>query len=219
MIQQSTLDFLKKLKKNNNKEWFDKNKQLYLDAKDDVQDFIKNSLNKWTGFDKSLAGLEPKNVLFRIYRDIRFSKNKTPYKTNMGASISAGGKKTMKAGYYLHIEPGGSFLAGGIWMPESDNLKKIRQEIDYNLADFKKILNNKSFKDYFGQLDQTYKLARNPKNYEADHPAIEYLKLTSWIVWHEYKDKDVTSKKFLDEITKGAKTMKPLIDFINRAID
>jgi uncharacterized protein (TIGR02453 family) len=157
--------------------------------------------------------------MFRIYRDVRFSKDKRPYKNNLGASINIGGKKATNAGYYLHIEPGGSFLAGGIWMPPSDVLKKIRQEIDYNGKPFHKIIDNKDFKKQFGKPDEEYKLKTTPKGYDKDHPDIEYLRLTSFIVWHKYSDKIVSSKNFVKELGKATKLMRPFLDFLNTAMD
>ena len=218
MIQKSTLTFLKQIKANNNKDWFDKNKDKYLLAKDDVNNFVDDLIKSFSTFNKSLAGLKAKDCVFRIYRDVRFAKDKRPYKTNMGAGINAGGKKMEIAGYYIHLEPGKSMIAGGRWMPSSDHLKKIRQEIDYNGKDFRKILSNKDFKKYFGELDTEYKLSRPPKGYDKDHPDIELLKLNSYIVWHEYSDAEVLSKNFVKEITKGAKVMKPFLDFLNTAI-
>ncbi len=218
MVQKSTLVFLKQLKTNNNKEWFDKNKEKYLAAKDDVSHFVDDLIKSFSAFDKSLVGLKAKDCVFRIYRDVRFAKDKRPYKTNMGAGINAGGKKMEIAGYYVHLEAGKSFLAGGRWMPSSDHLKKIRQEINYNGKDFRKILLNKDFKKYFSEMDVEYKLSRPPKGYDNDHPDIELLKLNSYIVLHEYNDKKVLSKNFVKEVTKGAKIMKPFLDFLNTAI-
>jgi uncharacterized protein (TIGR02453 family) len=221
MIQKSTLDFLKSLKKNNNRDWFEKNKDKYLAAKQNIEDLVNGLIKSISTFDKKIAGLTAKDCVFRIYRDVRFSKNKDPYKTNLGASINAGGKKAMTAGYYIHIQPGESFLAGGMWMPPADELKKVRQEIAYNLKDFQKILNDKKFKRVFKGLDESkeYKLARPPKGYEKDHPAVELLKFNSYIVWTKYNDKDVLSKNFLKKVADDAKTMKPLIQFLNTALD
>jgi len=221
MIQKSTIDFLKQLTKNNRKDWFDANKDKYLVAKANVDSFVDDVIKAFSSFEKGLSGLKAKDCVFRIYRDVRFSKDKRPYKTNMGATINPGRKKMEIAGYYLHIEPGGSFLAGGRWMPESDHLKKIRQEIDYNSKKFHKILNDKNFKKQFGGLDMSdeYRLARPPKGYDKDHKDIELLKLNSYLVWHQYADKDVLSKNFLKELTAAGKTMKPFLDFLNTAID
>src|SRR5882757_3698731 len=120
MLQKSTLAFLKAIKTNNNKEWFDKNKDKYLAAKEDVESLIGEVIKSFSTFDKSLADLKPKDCVFRIYRDVRFAKDKRPYKTNLGASINAGGKKAEVAGYYIHFEPGQSMIAGGRWMPSPD---------------------------------------------------------------------------------------------------
>ena len=219
MIHPATLTFLLALKKNNNKDWFDKNKEKYFLAKDNVADFVDNLLPQLCKIDKKLAGLTSKDCLFRIYRDVRFSKDKIPYKTNMGASMNAGGKKVINAGYYMHIEPGKSFFAGGIWMPPGDSIKKIRQEIDYNGKQINKIISQKDFKKYFGELDASYKLKTTPKGYDKDHPDIELLRLNSFIVWHKFNDKEITSKNFSKEILKGAKIMKPFLDFLNTAIN
>ena len=218
MLSKSTFDFLKSLKKNNNRDWFEKNKEKYLAAKENVESFVGELIAGFTKFEKNLAGLQPKDCTFRIYRDVRFSKDKRPYKTNMGASINPGGKKMEVAGYYLHVEPGGSFLAGGRWMPSPDHLKMIRQEIDYNGKELNKILNAKDFKKYYGALDTEYKLSRPPKGYDKNHPDIELLKMNSYIVWHPCNDKEMLSKNAVKEITKGARIMKPFLDFLNTAI-
>ncbi len=221
MIEKSTIDFLKQITKNNRKEWFDANKNKYLAAKGNVDSFVDDVIKSFSLFDKSLANLKAKDCVFRIYRDVRFAKDKRPYKNNMGASINKGGKKAETAGYYLHLEPGKSMIAGGRWMPSSDHLKKIRQEIDYNGKKLHKILSDKNFKKQFGSLDSSdeYKLARPPKGYDKDHKDVELLKLTSYLVWHEFSDKDVLSKNFLKTLTTTAKAMKPLLDFLNTAVD
>ena len=218
MIDKKTLAFLTSLKKNNNKPWFDAHKEQYLAAKDNVEGFITELLKELSRFDPSLKDLKAKDCLFRIYRDVRFAKDKRPYKTNMGASISAGGKKSEGPGYYLHIEPGRAFLAGGMWMPEADHLKKIRQEIDYNSKDLQKVISNKEFKKYYGGFDEEHKLKTTPKGYAKDHPQIELLKLTSFIVWHDYDNKQILSKNFVKELAKGAKIMKPFLTFLETAI-
>jgi uncharacterized protein (TIGR02453 family) len=150
MLQQTTIKFLKDLKKNNNKEWFDTNRKVYENAKADYAYFIDGIIKAHGKKDESIANLIAKNCMFRINRDIRFSKDKSPYKTNFGASISSGGKKIMKGGYYIHCEPGESFVAGGIYMPMPEDLNKVRQEIDYCFDEFKKIINHKNFKALYG---------------------------------------------------------------------
>lgn len=221
MLQPSTIQFLQKLKKNNNKEWFEKNRSTYELAKKDFILFIENVINELKKKDATLQLLEAKNCTFRINRDIRFSKNKTPYKTNMGASLNKGGKKAITAGYYLHIEPGASFMACGIWMPMQEELKKIRQEIDYNLDEFQKIISSKKFIQEFGGLEKTkeYLLSRPPKGYDTDNPAIEYLKFKSYIVSKKVSDKEITNKNFIKNIVTTFETAIPLIQFLNRAIE
>jgi len=218
-IQPKTFAFLKALKKNNNRDWFNDHKSEYENAKDNVLGFIQELVVAFSTFDSSLRGLEAKDCLFRIYRDTRFSKDKTPYKTNLGASINAGGKKSMGPGYYVHLEPGGSFIAGGIWMPPADEVKKIRQEIDYNGKDLKKVLTKSSFKKAFGGLSREHALKTAPKGYPKDHPDIELLKLNSFIVWKNVSDKDILGPKSIKTLTTLGKEMKPLMDFLKTALD
>lgn len=219
MINTETIKFLKALEKNNSKEWFDQNRKAYELAKANYLLFVEGVLNKMKKVDKSLIDLEPKQCVFRINRDVRFSKNKAPYKTNMGASFSKGGKKVQCAGYYFHLEPGASFIGGGFWMPMAPELNKIRQEIDYNASDFNKILNSKKFKTKFGSLDETEKLTRPPKGYEADNPMIEVLKLKSFVAMTEVKDNELTDKGLIEKVVDHFEAMMPLIEFLNKAID
>lgn len=219
MINTETLKFLKALEKNNNKEWFDLNRKTYEQAKANYLDFIGDVLGRMKKIDPSLANLEPKQCVFRINRDVRFSKNKAPYKTNMGASFSKGGKKVQCAGYYFHLEPGASFIGGGFWMPMAPELNKIRQEIDYGFEEFNKIITKKKFKTSFGSLSESEKLTRPPKGYEAENPAIELLKLKSFIVMTEVKDAELTGKELANKVIDHFETMMPLVDFLNKAID
>ena len=214
----TTLDFLRKLSRNNNREWFEKNKSQFEASKKEIKSLTENFIRDFAKHDPGIAGLTARDCMFRIYRDVRFSKNKSPYKTNLGAYFSPGGKKSNLAGYYIHIEPGASFIAGGMWMPEAEELRKIRQEIDYNGNELKKILNNKSFKTVFGGLDTEHKLKNNPKGYAKDHPDIELLKLTSFICWHGFTDEEVLSENFQKALIKSAKLMIPLNNFLNVAV-
>ncbi len=222
MLSPSTLQFLKDLKKHNNKEWFDANRQRYSNAKSDVEQLAAAVIGKLGSFDSSVAHLQAKECLFRINRDVRFSKNKAPYKTNMALYVSKHGKKAMDcAGYYLHIEPGSSFLAAGIWMPMAPELKKIRQEIDYNFDELQKMLRQKSFRQLFPDFDRSegVALSRPPKGYEADNPAIDYLKLKSFIVTTPLTDPMLTGKTMVSTVTGAFKTAYPLVQFINRALE
>jgi uncharacterized protein (TIGR02453 family) len=166
-----------------------------------------------------VKSLEPKNCIFRINRDIRFSNDKTPYKVNMGASIGPGGKKSYDAGYYIHIQPGASFLAGGVWQPPSPMLNAIRQEIDYNSEEFNKLIKNKEFKKHFGALSEEDKVKTTPKGYDKSHPDIESLKLKSFIMVHDLKDTQVLSKDFIKHCETVFKAMHPVNLFLRRAIE
>lgn len=219
MLQASTINFLQVLKKNNNKEWFDKNRKVYEAAKADYLSFATQVLTAIKQKDTSLEGLEPKQCVFRINRDVRFSKDKSPYKTNMGASFSKGGKKVQAAGYYFHLEPGQCFIGGGLWMPMAPELKKVRQEIDYCFDEFNKIVSNKKFVAQFGSLDKSETLSRPPKGYEETNAAIEYLKLKSFIVSCPINDADLTSKDLVKKIVTAFDTMQPLIHFLNKALE
>lgn len=219
MNAKAALSFLDKLRKNNNKEWFDANKKEYESVKKDWTGMVASLIKEIGKFDKPIAELEPKKCMFRINRDIRFSKDKSPYKTNMGASFSKGAKTLNFAGYYFHLEAGNkSFLAGGMYMPEPEHLKAVRQEIDYNLQEFEKILKNKDFVKYFNKLDGD-KLQTVPKGYDKDNPAIEYLKHKSFLMVHNLTDKDLNSPDLLKNAVTVFKAMKPLNDFINRSLE
>jgi len=220
MLQISTIKFLKDLKKNNNRPWFEKNRKVYEDAKADFATFIQTVIDKHSKNDSTIKEQLAKNCLFRINRDVRFSKDKSPYKSNMGASINPNGKKSLLAGYYFHLEPGQCFAGGGIWMPMPDDLKKVRQEVDYNFADFKKIIGAKKFKSVYGDLSHhaEYKLSRVPKGYNADNPAAEYLKLKSFVAMVNLKDTDLTSKELAKKTVAAFEALQPLLTFINNSI-
>ncbi|MGZ4044312.1 MAG: DUF2461 domain-containing protein [Bacteroidia bacterium] len=210
--------FLKQLKNNNNKEWFDAHKDQYLTAKEEFEELVNGVIAGTRKFDKKIdPTITAKHSVFRIYKDVRFSKDKTPYKTNMGASINPGGKKSATAGYYLHCEPGNSFIAGGVWMPEADILQAIRQEIDYNPKPLLKILNSGSFKKYFKGLDEDDKLKSAPKGYEKDHEHIELLKNRHFIVSHKLSDKEINGSSNLKTILEGFKAMHPLMEYLRTA--
>lgn len=221
MIQKSTIAFLKDLKLNNHKEWFDANRKVYEAAKADYLQLVSHVLKGLIINDETLELLQPKDCTFRINRDVRFSKNKDPYKTNMGAGFSKGGKKMMLAGYYFHCEPGASFIAGGMWMPMAPELKKVRQEIDYCFDEFKEIVTSKAFVKTFGGLEhgEDVMLKRAPKGYEEDNPAIEYLKLKSFIVSTPISDADLKSPKLVQKIVDACAQIQPLVYFINRGIE
>lgn len=219
MISSGSIKFLKQLSKNNNKAWFDEHRSDYEAAKADFARFIQQVIDQHGRSDSSIRNIVAKDCLFRINRDVRFSKNKAPYKTNMGASINKSGKKAEhSAGYYFHFEPGASFVGGGIWMPPADTLRKIRQEIDYNLKEFTGILGNRAFKSVYGKLDDSaeFKLSRVPRGYEPDNPAAEYLKYKSYLATLPLSDEELTSKNLVAKVCKAFAALQPLLDFLNR---
>ena len=219
MLSKQTFKFLSDLKKHNDREWFEKNKKSYEAAQAEIKDFIAEWLKAFSKKDESLSHLEPKNCLFRIYRDVRFSADKSPYKTNLGAYINKGGKNGNTAGYYLHIEPGNCFYGAGNYMPTPEQLAKIRQEIDYNFSDFNKLISGKKFKDTFGDLMQDNKLKKPPRGYDENNPAIEFLKLKGFTIWSKLKDEEVLDKNFIKQIVKLSEMSQPFIEFLNTAVE
>jgi uncharacterized protein (TIGR02453 family) len=219
MIESQTLDFLKELVENNNREWFQANKERYDKARANVIELAMNVIAKLHKVDPSVsADLDPKKCVMRIYRDIRFSKNKTPYKNNFGVSVPTLGSKLGGVEYYLHIQPGKSFIAGGYWMPEAEHLKAIRQEIDYNANDLKKIIDDKEFVKLFGEFRKQDQLKTTPKGYDVDNENIDLLKLKSFIVSHPLKDKELMSAGAADEIVNMCGKAYPLNIFLKNAI-
>ncbi len=221
MLQAATIKFLKDLKKNNNKTWFDMHRKQYETAKEDLAQFVQLLIDKQGKADQSIASLKAKECMFRINRDIRFAKDKSPYKTNFGASINKGGKKAMVAGYYFHLEPGQSFAGGGMYMPMPDDLRKVRQEIDYNWDSFKKIISSKKFKAVYGGLDRSeeYLLSRVPKGYDAENPAADYLRLKSFIAFVPLTDTDLTSKTLVKKTIDAFQTLQPVLNFLNESVE
>ncbi len=222
MLQPFTIRFLKDLKKNNNKPWFEKNRKVYEDAKADFAGFIQKVIDLHGKKDSSIKNIVAKDCLFRINRDVRFAKDKSPYKSNFGASINKSGRKAEhSAGYYFQVQPDRNFAGGGIWMPEPNELKKVRQEIDYNFADFKKIIGSKKFKAVYGDLDRSpdFLLSRVPKGYEPDNPAANYLKLKSFVAISFFSDADLTSKDLVKKTVAAFEALQPLIEFINNSME
>jgi uncharacterized protein (TIGR02453 family) len=170
--------------------------------------------------DADIAPLQPKDCTYRIYRDVRFSRDKTPYKTHMGAYLNKGGKKMPTAGFYLHVEPGRNMAGGGLWMPPAPDLNKVRQEIDYNLKEWTKILAARGFSKYFPEgPDTTEILSRPPKGYEAENPAIEFLKLKSFVVTCSFTDAEMQSRSLLKDVLKTFGAMQDFVRFLNRSIE
>ncbi|MEM9327889.1 MAG: DUF2461 domain-containing protein [Bacteroidota bacterium] len=214
---QFILDFLSDLAQHNNRDWMQENKKRYLEAKKLHEDFIAKLIQGIATFDPSVSDLGPKDCTFRINRDIRFSKNKDPYKINFGAAMMEGGKKTSNPTYYLHLQPGGSFMAGGIYMPDAEMLKKIRQEIDYNAKELKDIVEASKFQKTYGAITgESLKTA--PKGYPKDHPNIELLRMKSFIVTKDLSDTVVLKDGFLDQLVVDYELIYPFNQYLAVAI-
>jgi uncharacterized protein (TIGR02453 family) len=221
MLEPQSIKFLKGLRKNNNKTWFEENRHQYEASRIDFQNFIQLVMDDLQQSDPTITGMHARECLFRINRDIRFSKDKTPYKTGFGASIKRGGKKAPYAGYYFHFEPGMSFAGGGIWMPEAAAIKNLRQEIDYNWVEFQSIVKEKSFKKMFGDIETegALSLQTMPRGYEKDHPAASYLRLKSVIAERKISDEELVKPSLHKTTVQAFTAIQPLLHFINRTIE
>ena len=211
------LSFLEDLRENNNRDWMQENKKRYEAVKNEFKQVIAQLLEGISQFDEGVQGLQPKDCIFRLNRDVRFSKDKSPYKTNFGAAMMEGGRKTGNPTYYIHIQPGNSFVAGGVYMPEADNLKKIRQEIDYNPEELKNIVDSPEFKKTFGVMTGE-QLKTAPKGYPKDHPNIELLRFKSFIVSKDVSDEMVSARSFIDNTIKDFKVLHPFNQYFSVAI-
>ena len=215
---QQILNFLSELKENNNKEWFDQNRDRYQECRKKIL-FLTELIIQETGkFDPEIGVQDPKNCVFRIFRDVRFSNDKTPYKTNMGSFISKGGRKSVNSGYYLHIEPGASFVGGGSYCPPTDALKAIRTEIFDHPEDFKQIISKDSFRKIYSEMYDD-KLKTAPKGFPKDFPDIDILKYKSFAFGSTIDDSVVTSDAFVEKIVSSMKELYPVNRFLNTAID
>jgi uncharacterized protein (TIGR02453 family) len=214
---QTIINFLSELSQNNTREWFNDNRPGYEKAKSDFESFVNRLIPSIHAFDPDIGTLSAKQCVFRIFRDVRFSKDKSPYKTNMGGFIARGGRKGGFAGYYIHIDPKQSFIAGGMHMPPPDILKKVRQEILYHSDEFKSIINKSSFKKTFGEIEGE-KLTRPPKDFPADFSDIDFLKYKSYTVIHGVDQQTILKDDFEKYVIKIFKEMYGLNRFLNRSV-
>lgn len=220
MLSKDSLQFLDDLKANNNRDWFLDNKKRYEVFKKDYQQLVADFLDAMKPLDPTLEMLEVKNCTFRINRDIRFSKDKSPYKDHVGIWMSSGAKGMNRSGYYVHIARAGSFIAGGFYCPEAEDLKKVRKEIAFFHEDLEEIMHDKNFQKEFGDFDRNENnlLKNPPRGYEKDHPAIEFLKLKSFETSQKFNIEEVLKEDFVSKMTQKLIVLKPLNDFINRAL-
>lgn len=218
MIEAATFDFLQNLAENNNRDWFIEHKAIYESARENVIDFAQQLLQLMSKTDPQVnPDTDPKKCVMRIYRDVRFSKDKTPYKSNFGINFETG-NGAAEIGYYVHIQPGNSFAGGGCWMPNAEHLKAIRQEIDYNGATLNAIINDASFTQYFSSFAQQEQLKNNPKGYEEGHPYINLLKLKSFAAIHSISDQELMDKPAVQNVVKLLAKIKPLNNFLGQAL-
>jgi uncharacterized protein (TIGR02453 family) len=217
-VSKGTFEFLKDLKKHNDRDWFNKNKKRYEEASADWQGFVGELIEGISSFDKNVAKakLQPKECVFRIYRDVRFSKDKSPYKTNLAAKFMTDRGNWAAPGYYIHLTPEKTFLAGGVHMCEPKQLQAVREEISLNPDKFKKIINDKTFKQYFKIEGE--KLQKIPKGFAKEDPMAEYLKYKELVMMHYPAQKDILSPKFSDYCIKIFKTMVPFNAFMQKPI-
>jgi uncharacterized protein (TIGR02453 family) len=208
------LSFLGGLGTHNNKAWFDQNRPAYEDARETFGQFIDHLIDEFRDSDH-LQGLTSKDCIFRINRDVRFSKDKSPYKTNFGALIGPGGRKAMQQGYYISIEPQGrSMVAGGLYMPTPEQLTRFRQAIDRDAAQLKKITRAKPFVDHFGAIEGE-RLKTAPQGYDRAHPDIELLRLKQVTVLHHFADKEIVAQEFHAQVVTVFRAMKPFLNYLD----
>ncbi|MCL1850241.1 MAG: DUF2461 domain-containing protein [Bacteroidetes bacterium] len=220
-INPETLQFLTELKTNNNRDWFQTHKTEADRARKNYEDFANSLLENLKSFDKSLQNIEIKQCIFRIYRDVRFSPNKEPYKTHFGVYFAKnGGKNSDLAGYYFHLDPEESFFGGGIYMPLPEYLKILRKEIYYQIDEFKAILNAPDFKKYYPEgIEEIEKLKKAPADFPKDFPDIELLKNKHFFTSHYFKPEKALKEDFSAYVSNGFKAVKPLVDFINFTVE
>ncbi len=212
------LNFLSELRENNNKEWFDQNRDRYEASRKKILLLTEQVIHEIAAFDPEIGEPEAKNCVFRIFRDVRFATDKTPYKTNMGSYIAKGGRKSVGAGYYLHIEPGSSFVGGGSYCPPADALKAIRTEIFDRSAEFKQLITNSSFlKVYPDMYDDKLKTA--PKGFPKDFAEIDLLKYKSYAFTSRIDDSTVASDAYSLKIVAALKELYPVNQFLNEALE
>lgn len=210
-VQTSTIKFLKDLERNNNREWFQAHKDQYevtLQNVRDLADAVKQGLSKKDVIEEA--------KVFRIYRDVRFSKDKSPYKNNLGVHFTRASRER-RGGYYLHLEPGKSFAGGGFWAPNPEDLKRIRDEIAYDGKPLRKIINGKNFVKYFGTLGGD-ELKSAPSGYDRDHPDIDLIRKKQFVVMHPFTDQEVLDPGFAKEVVKVYEAMRPFFDYMSEVL-
>lgn len=215
LITQTTFDFLNDLAANNNREWFQKNKKYYEKSHEEMIAFAAN-INQLMAQHDKVEEVSPKKSLFRIYRDVRFSKDKSPYKNNWAGSLKRA-SALLRGGYYYHIEPGKSFIGGGFWNPNPKDLKLIRSHLSFDPEPLSKIAKDPKLKAVFGNI-QGDKLKNAPRGYEPEDPAVAWLKHKQFIVMKSFSDQEVMGDNFAEEVNKAFKTVRPFFDYMSEIL-
>ena len=216
---EKNLEFLSKLRKNNNREWFEQHRDEYEASQQELLAFADDMIQQIQAFDPAVGEQTPKNAIFRIYRDIRFSKDKTPYKTARGVFIKPGGRKSPFGSYYIHIEPGASFAGGGIYHPRKPILDAVRNKIYFEYDAFFDVINHPDFKKTFGEITSDEKLKRMPKGFDDGHPAENYLKYKSLVTGAPVSDEFMKDPILTEKLASLLQQAKPFIHFLNEAVE
>ena len=220
MHTEDIINFLKELNENNNREWFAQNKSRYEKVKSKFEEISRLLISEISIFDNDIKNVDVKDCVFRIYRDIRFSTDKTPYKTHFGVYIaSAGGRKSQRGGYYLHLDPAGSFIAVGVWCPPPNILKALRQSVCDNIDELNEIRNEASFNTYFKTFFEEDKLKNVPAGFPRDFPDAELLKLKHYMVDHKLNDDILNAPNLVSRLGEIARAGYPLNKFLNYTVD
>jgi len=215
---EQVLQFLQELAENNNRDWFEANRTRYTESREKMLFLTDVLINEIRKFDPEITPMNPKECLFRIFRDVRFSKDKRPYKTNFGSFISKGGRKGDLPGYYFHIEPGESFIGGGVYMPQAGPLRAIRSYMAENAREFIEIIEDEEFKKVYSEM-YDHKLKTAPKGFPKDHEFIDLLRYKSYVFSTPLKDEMLVSDSLVDYIVKSYRQLHKVNDFFNRAVD
>lgn len=212
-------DFLANLAENNRREWFEAHRPEYQTLRDDFTAFVGEVIERTADFDERVRWKDPRDCLFRIYRDVRFSHDKSPYKTTFSAYVSEQNRRGAPPGYYLEVDEKGTLLAaGGIWMPDSEPLARLRTYIAEHPERLQKVLRSRGFKKTFGGL-QGDRLTRPPRGYSADTPLIDCIKLKSFIVWRETDARALSHDDALTYVVDSFRAALPLVDWVRTALE
>lgn len=211
----TVLTFIKELKENNNRDWFNAHKSTYLESLEIFRDFANDLISGISTFDPTVGNLEARDTIFRIYRDVRFSKDKQPYKTHFGCWVAKGGRKSTDAGYYFHLDPGKSFMAAGVWMPPKEQLNLIREEILFNPDPYLKLVHDIEMDPGYERGGKEDMLKKGPAGFPKDFIHMEEVKYKHYIWSRSYSDTEIMKSHFVNEVVEDFKGLYPLVSYLN----